>query len=250
MAEDSREGWGSRRGAGRAPTRAQVSHRSSAGDGRSRVSGVPPCGGLPAPWPGCPCDALHPLGPAVAGWRVHLSVGRVLPVDLEHEGAALRGGQRGHGGRAGGGRLGWAVAGGGNPGRRRAAAAHARRAAASSVSAGCRLPPFHLLHRDDPGGGPSLRAAGRSGLGGRGRTAGLPSGGRYRPGSALAPGGKECGRVTGRPLSGARARGRGAPVPPAVSRSCQVGKPTQELSTLDIIIIVIIIIYYYYYFLF
>lgn len=119
-----RSGLNSARGA----LRAQVPHRCGLGTGAPRVSGAPGRG-LPgtrraatsgaAPAPARPAGAVRP--------RVRRAAGRVSPVHLEHERAAICARQRGHGAPVAGRPLGSRGADGWGPGRRRAAAEHAER---------------------------------------------------------------------------------------------------------------------------
>lgn len=160
-----------------------AAHRRGQGDPRPRVSGVPRRWAGSA-YPGCP--ALRSAGWDLAA-RVHLAVGRVLPVDLEHECAALRAGQRGHGGRAGDGPLGSRLADGEDPGRPepRPRTPSELQPHLSALAANFRVSTFcaemtpgegpvsEWRWRQAPPPAPGLACCGR---GGCGHTAGLPSG--------------------------------------------------------------------------
>lgn len=135
--QDHRGNWDSRGGAGWAqPSGHPALNGPTAAASRPRaprrVSGATPPRGLPGtlaaatstptPW-SCPGAALHQLGRCGR----ESAAGRLLPVDLERERAALCARQRGHGAPAALRPLGSLEAPSGGPVRRRAAAARAER---------------------------------------------------------------------------------------------------------------------------
>lgn len=111
----SRRSWPS---PARGPARAQVPHRNSRGDPARPVASSQ---GL------CPRPPRRARRSGAMRPRVRGAAGRVLPVDLEREGAALCARQRGHGPSAARQPLGERGADSGGPARHRASAAHAER---------------------------------------------------------------------------------------------------------------------------
>lgn len=184
-----------------------------------------------------------------------------IPVDLEHERAAVCARQRGHGAPMAGRPLGSRGAGSWGPGRRRAAAAHAERDASLICQSRLETSAFPPSALKSPKGReaqprrgacePShrrpawhARSGGRRGCG---HTAGLPSGccdrRRALPG-ALTSGRRERGRLTRRPLSeagnsicpklrscqGMWARGGNPRLPPAPTESARSGNQRRRNS--------------------